>query len=130
MQRLSLYGVLFAFVVQILAWSVMPVSAKGISSDDGWMVICTSDGFKRIALTKAGISPDPSHNNDSSPSVLVDHCDLCVFAHGLGPGPAAVFFVEAGAGTRIVRLRNADNVVLGKSHTPQQPRAPPVSELI
>lgn len=130
MQRLSLCGMLVAFVVQILAWSVMPVAAQGVSTSDGWMVICTGDGFKRISLTEAGISPDSSHNDTYPPSVLVEHCDLCVFAHGLGLGPAAVFSVEPGTGTRVVRLPAADSAVLDKSHGPQQPRAPPVSRLI
>ncbi len=61
-QRLSLWSAAFAFLLQTLAWSAMPVAAAGTGTNDGWVVICTSDGFKRISLAEAGIQPDgPLH---------------------------------------------------------------------
>lgn len=127
MQRLSAYGALIALVVQILAWSAMPVSAKDVLSDDGWVVICTAEGVKRIPLTQIGISPNTSQGEKQPPSVLADHCDLCIFAQSLGSGPGPIAVPEEFNSIRIACPRAPDRVVSGKPHSLQQPRAPPVS---
>lgn len=126
-QRLSLCGMLFAFVVQILAWSAMPVFAKGVSSDEGWIVICTAEGFVRIPLVEIGIDSAPSHSDKLSLQGLVEHCDLCAFAHGLGLGPSSVVFLEHINAVRVGHVRAPDSVASDKPYTPQQPRAPPLS---
>lgn len=126
-KRLGLWGVVFAFLLQMLAWSAMPVAVAGSDSDDDWVVICTSDGFKRISLSEAGFKQDDSQHN---PNVLVDHCDLCVFAHGLGMAPAPVQLFKHASAALILRSRSVDIVSSDKLHTPQQPRAPPAHKHI
>lgn len=127
MQRLSSYGVLIAFVVQLLAWSVMPVSAQGVESDDGWVVICTANGFKRIPLTQIGISPNTPQDDTQSIVVLGDHCELCLFAQSLGSVPGTISLPEEFNSMRVVQSRAPYRIVLSSSRSPQQPRAPPVS---
>lgn len=128
-KRLVLWGVMLAFLLQIQAWSAMPVAAAAPDADDGWVVICTSDGFKRISLADAGMqsrSPTPGDTSHNTAPVLIDHCDLCVFAHGLGSAPALVAVFEDDIGVRVVRQRPVGQPVTGNSYFPQQPRAPPV----
>lgn len=119
-------GVVFVFLLQMLAWSAMPVVAMGLDADEGWVVICTSDGYKRIPLTEIGIADTASQQ---SPDIQAGHCDLCVFVHGLGMAPASVPWVEHVTVVLVLHQRIADNYLPGKLHAPHQPRAPPHKHL-
>ncbi|HLR78380.1 MAG TPA: DUF2946 family protein [Burkholderiaceae bacterium] len=126
-QRLGLLVAAFAFVLQNLAWSLMPAYAADVEA--GWITICTSDGIKRIPLSELGVHAADA-SQEPAPHVLTDHCDLCVFAHGLGmPGPEASLPVVAGH-MRLLRLPVASQNPGHDIHSAHQPRAPPVSALI
>lgn len=119
--RLGLWATVLAFLLQTLAWSAMPVYAQ--NADDGWMVICTSDGPQRISLNELGILDGPLKN--APLPTLVDHCDLCVFAKGLGMVPTPVQMLASHRCVPALRVHVPDDAVSDKPHSPQQPRAPP-----
>lgn len=127
-RRLSALGVVLAFVLQTLAWSMMPVYAS--STDDEWIVICTSEGMQWIPLSTSGIQSDGSTQNNPVPTII-EHCDLCVFAHSLGMAPASAGLLLHNQGyVRVLPVYTPMAAVASNSHTPQQPRAPPVYDLI
>lgn len=123
-QRISLLAAAFAFLLQALAWSAMPVYAG--QADEGWVAICTSEGIKWIPLSQSGMAPAVPAPDDSAPA-LADHCDLCVFALGLGivPAPASLAAnVDKALGLHPPAFLHAFS---SRMHVLQQPRAPPVS---
>lgn len=75
MRRLIL-GVVLTFLMQNMAWSTMNVTSQ--SEDGTWVVICTTQGFKRILV-------DDFYNDDGiNTNLSANSCELCVFANGLG----------------------------------------------
>lgn len=122
-QRLSLFGLAFVFLLQTLAWSGMPVYAS--DATEGWVVVCTNEGIKRISLSEAGIKQDESPPSSPIPA-LAEHCDLCVFAQGLGMAPPAPALLSLSTtGLIEIRIPASDPGVSSNSYSPQQPRAPP-----
>ena len=127
-QRLGLWATVFVFLLQSLAWSGMPVYAKNAGQD--WIEVCTRDGIKRISLpAAAGVFAGGALKEAPAPS-LGDHCDLCVVAKGLGRATDAVQVLEGHTRIPASRIHTSDHGVPDKPHSPQQPRAPPVLQLI
>lgn len=126
-QRLGLWSTLFVFLLQSLAWSGMPVHATNV--DQGWVVVCTSEGIKRVALTATGIAAGDSPQNDPLPTLAI-HCDLCVFAKGLGTTSDVIPLLETYARGPLSRIHIHEQGIPSKPYTPQQPRAPPALSLI
>lgn len=126
-QRLGLWSTLFVFVLQSLAWSGMPVYAT--NADQQWVVVCTSEGIKRISLSDTGITAGDPTQNAPSPALVI-HCDLCVFAKGLGTNSDLILLPETHARGPTSRNPVPDHDISSKPYTPQQPRAPPALSLI
>lgn len=126
-QRLGLWSTLFVFLLQSLAWSGMPVYAKDVDQD--WVVVCTSEGIKRISLSASGVLVNDASQNEPVPTVIA-HCDLCVFAKGLGMAFDTVQAQPGQAHVPTLRIHVPDRVVPDKPYRPQQPRAPPVLSVI
>ncbi len=107
------------FLLQTLAWARMPPAAA-ISADAQALLwsLCTAHG----------LAQHEPRIGDTSPAVptAMPHCDLCVFAQGLGTAPPVVLQDRA-----IRRLRRAAPPRHAHAATPlfhpHQPRAPPLA---
>ena len=110
------------FVMQTFAWSAMPIFVQGV--EDDWVIVCTSQGFKRIALSRDTSVP----GRDDAPAPLSSdtHCDLCVFAQGLGTGSAQVLSFDLNSPPALVQAYENIFPITRDIHSCCLPRAPPV----
>lgn len=118
MRRL-LIGIVAAFLMQNMAWSAMNVTSQ--SEDGTWIVICTSQGFKRI-LVDDFYNEEGTNNNLSANS-----CELCVFANGLGFSFSNTISLTPILGV-IAKVSYDSYIQYGKKYySNHTPRAPPIN---
>lgn len=126
-RRVGVVAAMLAFLLQTVAWSLMPVHAAQVK--EGWVTLCTTNGIQRIPLSELGVQP-LNNAPKSGTSALGNHCDLCVFANGLGTLPTVKTPLVQTHAFVVLRLAHPDQPWSQVSHAPHQPRAPPVSGFV
>ena len=118
LMRRLLIGVAMAFLMQNMAWSTMNVTSQ--SEDGTWIVICTTQGFKRVLIE------DLYDDDGLGTNFSANSCDLCVFASGLGFGYSNNVDLNPKLGV-ISKVNYTSHIKYGKQYySNYSPRSPPL----
>ncbi|CAO3356895.1 hypothetical protein [Azospirillum palustre] len=129
-RRLGLVAAMAALLLQVIAWSWMPLMSSGVAQAGETMslAICSSGGLTTIQAAAAdfAIPHDGDHGKSPDPaSSGTGHCPLCPLVTGLALPPPLLAVGPALAMNRDTRLLPAEHVAAGWFLSTLQARAPP-----
>ncbi|WP_109451499.1 DUF2946 family protein [Azospirillum sp. TSH64] len=126
-RRAGLAAGAIALLLQIVAWAWMPAMiASANAAEASWIVICTADGFKTVALDDHGVPADP----DGAPSdaaVADGSCPLCPLVGGLAMPPLGLLPVTVGYVRHGPEFLPGRRIAAGWFLSSLQARAPPAN---
>lgn len=124
LQRAAALAAALTLLLQAIAWSGM-VSIQ-TQPDLARIAVCTRDGIRWIAVSGSDAAAESGPAGWPA-AVPGNHCDLCVFAAGLGQVPARLSLFWRAGFWSILQPDPVLPLPFVAVRGPQQPRAPPCS---
>ena len=142
-RRLGLLAGMVALLLQVVAWSWMPVAtAAARTGETTSLQICSAGGFATVdvdpaeyglahyggAVIDTGYAADDGHGAPSDPKPFGSgHCPLCPLVSGLALPPPLLSVGPALAVAADSRLLPGERIAAGWFLSTLQARAPPLS---